>query len=127
MNEKKDGDLSGNRREKETVRNPAQSKLPSLMAKAGNTDLRRDAKELGRIVQNKGMDPHGGDLYFFSNMKKSVKMLLMTEDGVLLVTKKYNVPIEGWPEYQPNAGNFVKFKGKSGGQFLDKMGLPKNL
>jgi hypothetical protein len=119
---------ANNIQKKVTIQKPAQAAQPALIAQSGDTGLRRGAKELSKVVEKMGMDPHNGDMYAFSNMKNSIKVLQEKSDGMLLIIKKNGGPIEDWPEYIPpgKPGHTVQLSGQKRQQFLKKMGFTVN-
>jgi hypothetical protein len=106
-----------------------ESDKPALIIKSGDTDLRRGPKALSKQIETTGNNPRDGNMYGFSNMKDTIKIIQHKKDGDEMLVKKMLVPINNWPEYQPpdKPGYIVTLTGKEKDRFLDEIGCPKTL
>ncbi|MDR1584200.1 MAG: hypothetical protein LBS55_13270 [Prevotellaceae bacterium] len=102
---------------------------PSLILKSGDTDLRRGAKALKKLIETTGYNPNDGNMYGFYNMQETAKFIQHKKDGDAMLTKKRDVPVNIWPKYQPQGapGYMVTLTGKDKDDFLGRIGCPREL
>ncbi|MDR2408886.1 MAG: IS66 family insertion sequence element accessory protein TnpB [Bacteroidales bacterium] len=100
-----------------------------LVLKSGDTDLRRGPKALNELIKRTGNNPQDGNMYAFSNVKNTIKIIQQKDDGTEMLVKKTNAPINNWPEYKEKGlpGYMVVLTGKEKNDFLGKLGCPKTL
>jgi hypothetical protein len=110
---------------KETRPAAAETGGPKLIIKNGATDCRRSETALSKIIDERmNMNSHNGDMYAFANSTQTlVKAVQFNKNGSTLYKMHTNSPVD-WPPYD---GKSSVLEGSQAKQFIEKIGLPKEI